>query len=37
MILFNDEYILAMNNVNVHIIKLEYVNTYTINMDEIKL
>ena len=29
--------ILAMDNVNIHIIKLEYVNTYTINMDEIKL
>ena len=29
--------ILAMDNVNVHIINLQYVNTYTINMDEIKL
>ena len=29
--------ILAMDNVNFHIIKLEYVNTYKINMDEIKL
>ena len=28
---------LAMDNVNVHIIKLEYVNSYTINIDEIKL
>ena len=26
-----------MDNVNVHIIKLEYVNSYTINIDEIKL
>ena len=26
-----------MDNVNVNIIKSEYVNTYTINMDEIKL
>ena len=26
-----------MDNVNVNIIKLEHVNTYTINMDEIKL
>ena len=26
-----------MDNVNVNIIKLEYVNTYTIDMDEIKL
>ena len=29
--------ILAMDHVNLDIIKLEYVNSYTINMDEIKL
>ena len=29
--------ILAIDHVNLHIIKLENVNSYTINMDEIKL